>query len=162
MERFKDGLRMALGDTQEGAGGAFGLAVTLFPVLQGPNAKLPVPRKREGDGPRGIKFPNGNISRGKARNFDEVPDQELFGGFHDSLRPFSRSGMSTIEDATTLGEAIRQQRRRLKVTQKDLAMASGSGLRFIVDLEKGKPTCQLGKALEIVRVLGMKLEIHGS
>ena len=67
-----------------------------------------------------------------------------------------------IEDATALGEAIRQQRRRLKVTQKDLAMASGSGLRFIVDLEKGKPTCQLGKALEIVRVLGMKLEIHGS
>ena len=61
-----------------------------------------------------------------------------------------------------MGEAIRQQRRRLKVTQKDLAMASGSGLRFIVDLEKGKPTCQLGKALEIVRVLGMKLEIHGS
>ena len=70
--------------------------------------------------------------------------------------------MKTIEDATTLGEAIREQRRRLKVTQKDLAMASGSGLRFIVDLEKGKPTCQLGKALEIVRVLGMKLEIHGS
>ena len=61
-----------------------------------------------------------------------------------------------------MGEAIRQQRRHLKVTQKDLAMASGSGLRFIVDLEKGKPTCQLGKALEIVRVLGMKLEIHGS
>lgn len=28
--------------------------------------------------------------------------------------------------------------------------------------EKGKPSCQLGKALEIVRVLGMKLEIHGS
>ncbi len=67
-----------------------------------------------------------------------------------------------IVDAKTMGEAIRQQRRRLKVTQKDLAMASGSGLRFIVDLEKGKPTCQLGKALEIVRVLGMKLEIHGS
>ena len=74
----------------------------------------------------------------------------------------SRSGMKTIEDSRTLGEAIRQQRRRLKVTQKDLAMASGSGLRFIVDLEKGKPTCQMGKALEIVRVLGMKLEILGS
>ena len=70
--------------------------------------------------------------------------------------------MKMIEDARVLGEAIRQQRRRLKVTQRDLAMASGSGLRFIVDLEKGKPTCQLGKALEIVRVLGLKLEIHGS
>lgn len=64
-----------------------------------------------------------------------------------------------IHDAQSLGEAIREQRRRLKVTQKDLAMTSGTGLRFIVDLEKGKPTCQLGKALEIVRALGLKLEI---
>ena len=65
-----------------------------------------------------------------------------------------------IQDAQTLGPAIRQQRRRLKVTQKDLAMTSGTGLRFIIDLEKGKPTCQLGKALEIVRALGLNLEIR--
>lgn len=65
-----------------------------------------------------------------------------------------------IIDASALGQAIRHQRRRLKVTQKDLAMSSGTGLRFIIDLEKGKPTCQLGKALEIVRTLGLKLEIH--
>ncbi len=97
-----------------------------------------------------------------AKETDKLPDQELYDGFPDGSRLSSRSGMKTIEDASALGEAIRQQRRRLKVTQKDLAMASGSGLRFIVDLEKGKPTCQLGKALEIVRVLGLKLEIHGS
>jgi len=65
-----------------------------------------------------------------------------------------------IIDASTLGQAIRQQRRHLKVTQKDLAMASGTGLRFIIDLEKGKPSCQLGKALEIVRALGLHLEIR--
>ena len=64
-----------------------------------------------------------------------------------------------IIDANSLGQAIREQRRRLKVTQRDLAMTSGTGLRFIIDLEKGKPTCQLGKALEIVRALGLKLEI---
>ena len=64
-----------------------------------------------------------------------------------------------IIDAKSLGQAIRGQRRRLKVTQKDLAMTSGTGLRFIIDLEKGKPTCQLGKALEIVRALGLNLEI---
>jgi y4mF family transcriptional regulator len=64
-----------------------------------------------------------------------------------------------IIDAKSLGQAIREQRRRLKVTQRDLAMTSGTGLRFIIDLEKGKPTCQLGKALEIVRALGLKLEI---
>ncbi len=64
-----------------------------------------------------------------------------------------------IQDAQNLGQAIRQQRRRLKVTQKDLAMTSGTGLRFIIDLEKGKQTCQLGKALEVVRSLGLNLEI---
>ena len=64
-----------------------------------------------------------------------------------------------IQDAQSLGQAIRQQRRRLKVTQRDLAMTSGTGLRFIIDLEKGKPTCQLGKALGIVRALGLNLEI---
>jgi y4mF family transcriptional regulator len=64
-----------------------------------------------------------------------------------------------IQDAQSLGQAIRQQRRLLKVTQKDLAMTSGTGLRFIIDLEKGKPTCQLGKAIDIVKVLGLKLEI---
>ena len=64
-----------------------------------------------------------------------------------------------IQDAQSLGQAVRQQRRRLKVTQRDLAMTSGTGLRFIIDLEKGKPTCQLGKALEIVRALGLKLVI---
>jgi len=73
---------------------------------------------------------------------------------------YSRSGTMKIENAESLGQAIREQRRRLKVTQKDLAMVSGTGLRFIIDLEKGKPTCQLGKALEIVRALGMKLEIE--
>ena len=65
-----------------------------------------------------------------------------------------------IQDAQSLGQDIRQQRRRLKVTQKDLAMTSGTGLRFIIDLEKGKPTSQLGKALEIVRALGLQLEIE--
>jgi y4mF family transcriptional regulator len=64
-----------------------------------------------------------------------------------------------IQDAQNLGQAVRQQRRRLKVTQKDLAMTSGTGLRFIIDLEKGKPTCQLGKALEVVHALGLNLEI---
>ena len=64
-----------------------------------------------------------------------------------------------IIDAKSLGQAIRGQRRRLKVTQKDLAMTSGTGLRFIIDLEKGQTTCQLGTALEIARTLGLNLEI---
>lgn len=76
------------------------------------------------------------------------------------MMKYSRSGIMKIINANILGQAIREQRRRLKVTQKDLAMTSGTGLRFIIDLEKGKPTCQLGKALEIVRALGLNLEIR--
>ena len=72
----------------------------------------------------------------------------------------SRLGMERITDSTSLGSAIRGVRRRLKVTQKDLALASGTGLRFIIDLEKGKPTCQIGKALVIVRTLGLELQIQ--
>ena len=64
-----------------------------------------------------------------------------------------------ISDTKSLGDGIRMTHKRLKVTQKDLALVSGTGLRFIIDLEKGKPTCQIGKALEIARALGLKLEM---
>ena len=58
-----------------------------------------------------------------------------------------------------LGAAIRARRTQLKVTQKDLAMTSGTGLRFISDLEKGKPTCHIGKVLLVVQALGLELRI---
>ena len=57
------------------------------------------------------------------------------------------------------GAAIRARRRQLKVTQKDLAMTCGTGLRFIIDLEKGKPTCQIGKTLQVLQALGLKVQI---
>ena len=58
-----------------------------------------------------------------------------------------------------LGSAIRARRRQLKATQKDLAMTCGTGLRFIIDLEKGKPSCQIGKILQVLQALGLKLQI---
>lgn len=59
----------------------------------------------------------------------------------------------------SIGRLIRSTRKALGVTQRDLAMTSGTGLRFIIDLEKGKPTCHLGKALTVLRTLGIKLEL---
>ena len=38
-------------------------------------------------------------------------------------------------------------------------MVSGTGLRFIVDLEKGKPTCQIGKIMQVLKALGVKIRI---
>ena len=45
-------------------------------------------------------------------------------------------GNMDIVDSKALGKVIRLTRKRLKVTQKDLALASGTGLRFIIELEQ--------------------------
>ena len=59
----------------------------------------------------------------------------------------------------SIGRLIRSTRKALGVTQRDLAMTSGTGLRFIIDLEKGKPTCHLGKVLTVLHTLGIKVEL---
>jgi HTH-type transcriptional regulator/antitoxin HipB len=43
------------------------------------------------------------------------------------------------------------------LTQRDLALADADGERFVVDLESGKPTAQLGKALAVAKAAGMNL-----
>ncbi|MEI9976486.1 MAG: helix-turn-helix transcriptional regulator [Ignavibacteriota bacterium] len=58
-----------------------------------------------------------------------------------------------------IGALVRRTRKGLGVTQKDLALTSGTGLRFIIDLEKGKETCEIGKALAILNTLGIKLTL---
>src|SRR5260370_38432264 len=58
-----------------------------------------------------------------------------------------------------IGKLIRDTRKRLGVTQRDLALTSGTGLRFVIDLEKGKETCQIGKALTILNTLGIKVTL---
>ena len=67
-----------------------------------------------------------------------------------------------VDNTEKLGQLIRTRRKQLGVTQKELAMTCGTGLRFIVDLEKGKPTCQTGKMLQIVQVLGLALRLGES
>ena len=58
-----------------------------------------------------------------------------------------------------VGKIVRDTRKKLSVTQKDLALTSGTGLRFVIDLEKGKETCQIGKALTLLQTLGIKLAL---
>jgi y4mF family transcriptional regulator len=58
-----------------------------------------------------------------------------------------------------IGKVVRETRKKLGVTQKALALTSGTGLRFVIDLEKGKETCQMGKALTILHTLGIKLTL---
>ena len=64
-----------------------------------------------------------------------------------------------IINSENIGTAVRTRRKQLKVTQTELTMTCGTGLRFIVDLERGKPTCHIGKTLQVLQALGLSIEI---
>ena len=70
--------------------------------------------------------------------------------------------MKTIASSIELGQVIRTERKRLGVTQKELAMAAGTGLRFLIELERGKPTSQLAGAFKVLQALGIKLAVATS
>ncbi len=61
--------------------------------------------------------------------------------------------------AAEFGLMVRGKRRAMKMKQDELALVSGVGVRFIHDLEAGKPSCQLGKALAVGRVLGISIVV---
>jgi HTH-type transcriptional regulator / antitoxin HipB len=58
-----------------------------------------------------------------------------------------------------LGRIVRKTRKKLRFTQKNLALTSGTGLRFVIELEKGKPTCEIGKVLTVVQTLGIRITL---
>lgn len=64
-----------------------------------------------------------------------------------------------IQSPEDIGKIIRAVRKKLGVTQSDLALTAGTGLRFIIELEKGKVTCQIGKVLQVLQVLGIQLHL---
>lgn len=59
--------------------------------------------------------------------------------------------------AIELGRFIREKRKALGMNQGELALVSGTGTRFISELERGKDTCELGKTLKVLMNLGVEL-----
>lgn len=58
-----------------------------------------------------------------------------------------------------IGGIVRAARKDAGLRQYELAGAAGVGLRFIVELEGGKATAQVGKALQVLDALGCSVEI---
>ena len=69
--------------------------------------------------------------------------------------------MIRIQSTQTLGIALRTARKQLGLTQSQLALAAGVGLRFIVDLEAGKPTLRLEQVLRVIDALGGEIVVTG-
>ncbi|MGM0543695.1 MAG: transcriptional regulator [Pseudomonadota bacterium] len=75
--------------------------------------------------------------------------------------------MTRIDDKTArirtseeLGKLVKQVRQDQSLLQSDIAGLAGTGNRFIVDLERGKPTLQLQKVLDTLDLMGLEVIIQ--
>ncbi|BDX21257.1 putative HTH-type transcriptional regulator y4mF [Polynucleobacter sp. TUM22923] len=66
-----------------------------------------------------------------------------------------------IQNSLDLGRMVRETRKRLKLTQPQLALAANVGVRFIVELEAGKSTLRLENILRVLQALGGVLSVEG-
>jgi y4mF family transcriptional regulator len=57
----------------------------------------------------------------------------------------------------SLIQFIKQRRKRLGLTQREMAARAGVGLRFVRDLEQGKPTIRLDKINQVLGLFGHKM-----
>jgi HTH-type transcriptional regulator/antitoxin HipB len=62
-----------------------------------------------------------------------------------------------IIDSADFGRAIRKRRKELGYTQAELAEMSGCSAVYLSNLENGKDTAEIGKALFILSRLGVNL-----
>jgi transcriptional regulator with XRE-family HTH domain len=62
-----------------------------------------------------------------------------------------------IASAEELGLVIRAVRKSTHVRQDDLAAVAGVSRQFAIDVERGKPTAQLGRVLLLLKELGITL-----
>lgn len=75
----------------------------------------------------------------------------------ETPKNFPRGHISVVRSSADMAQLVRDQRRALKLRQIDLAGIGNTGNRLIVDIEKGKPTVQLQKVLDLLDLLGLEL-----
>ena len=57
----------------------------------------------------------------------------------------------------TLSDFLKDKRKKLNLTQQQLAVKAGVGLRFIRDLEQGKTTLRMDKVNQVLKLFGQEL-----
>lgn len=65
--------------------------------------------------------------------------------------------MQHVATAKDLGLIIRNERKRQGFTQTELAGLSNVGITFLSNLENGKETAEIGKAIAVATMLGIDL-----
>lgn len=77
------------------------------------------------------------------------------------VREYYIYGMD-IQNTEDLSKAIKGRRKSLKLTQAECATFCGVGLRFFSELENGKQSLHLGKVMQVLQMLGLKMQIIGN
>lgn len=68
--------------------------------------------------------------------------------------------MAQIKTTSDIGKWVRLERKRQGLTQKELSGLVGTSERFIVELEAGKATAQIGKVLHVLKNLGAQINME--
>lgn len=69
--------------------------------------------------------------------------------------------MAAVRTPADLGRAVRAARHARGLSQDELALASGTGRRFIGDLERGKATVRLDSTMAVLAALNLRLDLTG-
>ncbi|HEV7493202.1 helix-turn-helix domain-containing protein [Baekduia sp.] len=64
-----------------------------------------------------------------------------------------------VATSEQLGQALRRARKARGLRLEDLALAAGVGVRFLSELERGKPTVRLAETLRVAAALGVRLTL---
>jgi y4mF family transcriptional regulator len=65
-----------------------------------------------------------------------------------------------IVSVADIGRAIRRKRKDIGARQENAASLCGVGTTFLSHLENGKETVELGKALQVLKSLGLEIYIY--
>ncbi len=71
-----------------------------------------------------------------------------------------KTNLVEIDSSASLGQAIRKKRKEMRLTLEFAAPLCGVSVPFLQALETGKSTAQLGKAIQVAKMLGLKILIQ--
>src|ERR1700674_6047950 len=105
-------------------------------------------------------FPSGYIFLTFDHLQHDIPAREQGANMNNDESTVDRRALET---ALAFGSMVRSRRKALNMRQDQLALATGVGRRFLIELEAGKPSCQIGRSLLVAEALGLRsADILGS
>jgi len=65
-----------------------------------------------------------------------------------------------VKDTFEIGRILRQKRKSQGLTLEQVAQHCGLSIRFISEVERGKPTAEIGKVLYLLGAVGVDLFVN--